>query len=1069
LIKRKKIRITLISLLVVALILPQMVFASSTEDIWQSQIQDLKSEANLHNKLSTMTPEEDLHTIYQKLDKMSPNLDSNTKDIKNLNRFNSFQDFRQSYRKDHGIQSQNVKAVDLQKVKDRGILLKVKDGESFDASSLGVKPANIYAKLEKENYRLISVHDEVDYHKKLAEIRKNSNVLTAEPNFLRNTTYVPADPQYEKQWYLDQIDMSEAWDINKGSSDVTIAVLDSGVNGDHPDLEGRVLPGYDFANNDSDPSDDNGHGTHIAGMIAANSDEIGMAGIDLNAKILPVKIMNEYGRGSVVDAVAGIYYAVDQGADVINMSYGTSQSSTIEEEALWEAYNQGIVLVAAAGNEASSQWSYPASYVPVIGVAATGEDDDITDFSNYGHWIDITAPGEDIYSTKYTGGYESGSGTSFSAPIITGLAGLLKAEHPQWTPYEIEWALESGADRRDGTEWNIYDGYGRANAYGALTSNLPSSQQDASNVRSGVEALEIDETTQEKIELPMDVDWFQFNVNESSTVSVDLENVPEQLDLVGILSKYDGEVLIDRQVIDNNGASEDEKLTIDADPGTYYFTVYDYYNHWSKDAYDINVSLGGGPVDYDTELTVEEEPNDTIDTANKLPFRSMGGGYFQTYEDYDVFEVDLPYSGDIVITSATDSYAYLNDPAAILADADGDIVDFSDVGAGDDGELKYTVETFENIKSGKYYVIMANLQGYSDLESPYIFDIGYSGDIIGEIPIPEASADSGTYYEPISVELTSQDDAEIKYTLDGTTPGKNNGTSYTDSIKMKDDTTLKAVAIKDGYVSNVASYTYSIEQITVNSPSADPPSGDYNQPIEVALSSNQQDVDIMYTVDRSTPDINRGTLYEKPISIDETTVVKAIAVNGRVTSSVSTFTYDYESKPKFPDVNRYETQIQFLAERGIIKGHQDGTFQPKDNVTRLQAVQMILNEMGIAVEKSNVPDPGFKDIQPGNYGFKAVAVASDLGFIKGKDNGTFDAYGSLTRGQMAAILVTAYDLKSTYPREFSDIPEGEWPYDVVSKLAANNITQGYSDNTFRPFTKMSREHFSVFLYNYLTL
>ena len=125
--------------------------------------------------------------------------------------------------------------------------------------------------------------------------------------------------------------MTRAWDLNQGSPDVTIAVLDSGVNANHPDLQGRVLSGYDFVNQDYDASDDNGHGTNVAGIIASNADTIGMTGIDFHAKILPVKVSNQNGMGSTLDAVSGIYYAIEQGADVINMSYGGYRYSALKK------------------------------------------------------------------------------------------------------------------------------------------------------------------------------------------------------------------------------------------------------------------------------------------------------------------------------------------------------------------------------------------------------------------------------------------------------------------------------------------------------------------------------------------------------------------------------------------------------------------------------------------------------------------------------------------------------------------------------------------------------------------
>ena len=174
-----------------------------------------------------------------------------------------------------------------------------------------------------------------------------------------------------------------------------------------------------------------------------------------------------------------------------------------------------------------------------------------------------------------------------------------------------------------------------------------------------------------------------------------------------------------------------------------------------------------------------------------------------------------------------------------------------------------------------------------------------------------------------------------------------------------------------------------------------------------------------------------------------------------------------ENKTSFPDVTLYQTQIEYLVDKGIIQGFPDGTFKPTNNVTRLQAVQMILNGLGVDVENYNAPDPGFDDVNPNSYGYEYIAAAVDIGFIKGKADNTFDASGNLTRAQLAVILVSAYDLEGTYDGGFSDVPEGHWAHEVIGTLAANGIVQGYPDNSYKPNEAVSRQHYSVFLYNVL--
>lgn len=169
----------------------------------------------------------------------------------------------------------------------------------------------------------------------------------------------------------------------------------------------------------------------------------------------------------------------------------------------------------------------------------------------------------------------------------------------------------------------------------------------------------------------------------------------------------------------------------------------------------------------------------------------------------------------------------------------------------------------------------------------------------------------------------------------------------------------------------------------------------------------------------------------------------------------------------FKDVKQYQDEIEFLTSLGVIKGYDGGYFKPSDKIKRIQAVQMILREQNYELDEIEVTDPGFADLKPGEYGYKEVALAVELGFISGKTNSkgekVFDTYGTLTRGQMAKILSLAYGLNGEYNGNFVDVPKGDWVFDYVNVLAANQITTGYQDGSFRPSAQLSREHFALFM------
>jgi thermitase len=246
---------------------------------------------------------------------------------------------------------------------------------------------------------------------------------------------------------------------------VWIAIVDTGVQYDHPDLSGKVYLGYNFVDGNWDPYDLNGHGTHCAGIAAAVTDNgIGIAGMAPNASILAVKVLDANGSGTLDNVASGIEYAADAGANVISLSLGGPSGSTTLQNAVDYAWNKGAVLVAAAGNNGSSAPTYPAYYSNVISVAATDSNDNKPSWSNYGSWVDVAAPGVNIYSTYPTNRYAYLSGTSMATPHVSGLAALLAAQGR--TNSQIRAAIQNTADPIAGT--GTYWKYGRINAANAV-------------------------------------------------------------------------------------------------------------------------------------------------------------------------------------------------------------------------------------------------------------------------------------------------------------------------------------------------------------------------------------------------------------------------------------------------------------------------------------------------------------------------------------------------------------------------------------------------------------------------
>lgn len=257
-------------------------------------------------------------------------------------------------------------------------------------------------------------------------IRGMPGVSSAEPNRYWRLADFAKDPMEPEQWAPEKLRARYAWNKATGSG-VVVALIDTGVDHTHPDLAGRVLRGRNFTtDNSSDTMDRHGHGTHCAGIISASAGNgVGVVGTAPAAYILPVKVIGDNGLGKTDHIVAGIRWAVDNGAKVLSLSFGSNESSSAINKELERAWTRGVVVVAAAGNNNNSTKFYPAAYERAIAVAASTRDDLKASFSNYGSWVDVSAPGVQVLSTKPGGLYRTMSGTSMAAPHVAGLAAIL--------------------------------------------------------------------------------------------------------------------------------------------------------------------------------------------------------------------------------------------------------------------------------------------------------------------------------------------------------------------------------------------------------------------------------------------------------------------------------------------------------------------------------------------------------------------------------------------------------------------------------------------------------------------
>lgn len=409
----------------------------------------------------------------------------------------------------------------------------------------------------------------------LSEYLKDSNVEYAEPNFIYSICSLPNDPYFSKQWALNQsndvdIDAPEAWDLETGIKNIVIAVVDSGIDYNHPDLKDNVwinkneipgnnidddgngfvddVMGWNFTGNNNDPLDELGHGTHCSGIIGAvGNNSIGISGVCWNCSIMPVKVFGSSGSATLGIIIRGIKYAADNGANVISMSWGSSGESQLLKYAIDYAYSKGVVLVGGAGNEYSSHKFYPAAFDNVISVAAIDKDNFKADFSNYGAWVDVASPGVDIYSTmptyhvtlndppySLTMDYSYASGTSMACPNVAGVVGLILSKNPALNQEEVKTLIRSTASKVGS---DTYIGTGNVNSYNCVKNN----SAPVANLDSSLDDKEIEKTVEIRgtaagITFQKYNIYMGFGVYPESWNLVYTSNIPVEDDMLSLLN-----------------------------------------------------------------------------------------------------------------------------------------------------------------------------------------------------------------------------------------------------------------------------------------------------------------------------------------------------------------------------------------------------------------------------------------------------------------------------------------------------------------------------------------------------
>ncbi len=350
------------------------------------------------------------------------------------------------------------------------LLVKPRPGLSESEFEKIIKPSGgrQVGKIQGIDVRIIQLPAQASEKAVEALLKHNKHLKFVERDFILKSGLTPSDPYLANAWHLPKIGVNSAWDLSQGQN-VTIAILDSGVDGTHPDLAAKMVPGWNFYDNNADTTDVYGHGTQVAGAAAAiTGNALGVASPAGAAKIMPIRVTNLTGGGYTSMMASGLIWAADRGVRVANLSFQAAGGISVVQTAAQYMKNKGGLVVTAAGNTGTDLSAYYAASPTNIVVSATGSLDTLPVWSSYGVFVDVAAPGLGIWTTAMGGTYYNPSGTSFATPVTAGVVAMMMAANPKLDPDTVEKLLFSTAVDLGSAGFDIYYGNGRVDAAAAV-------------------------------------------------------------------------------------------------------------------------------------------------------------------------------------------------------------------------------------------------------------------------------------------------------------------------------------------------------------------------------------------------------------------------------------------------------------------------------------------------------------------------------------------------------------------------------------------------------------------------
>ncbi|OXM86393.1 S8 family peptidase [Paenibacillus rigui] len=801
---------------------------------------------------------------------------------------------------------------------------------------------------------------------------------------------VADDPFGEKQSYLQQIHVNEAWDVAKGNTNIIIAVVDTGVDLSHPDLQPNLINGINLISPKLLPRDDNGHGTNVAGVLAAatNNDK-GVSGILWNAKIMPIKALESDGSGGEAKLGEGIRYAVDHGAKIVVLSLGLNKYSTYMSDIVKYAEDHDVLLVAATGNE-GNRVKYPAAYPTVLAVGGMTAERTADNRSNTGPEVDLVAPW-DVFTTALGGSYEYKDGTSMAAPQVAAVAALAWSKYPDFKAYQIRQLLRQTADDLGSPGWDASTGYGLLRADRALSEMPLLDMYEPNNRKDQAKPVSISKTISASFSGGSDQDWFAFDASYNGTVRITFQQESGQSITV---QHTDASGAFTSQTV---GPGEAAVLPV------------------TKGRSYLQLQLGNrnfkGEAAYQmtTSFDIYRDPfedNDKQYKASVLPSRSQTiKGTFHQQNDQDWFEFRVMQSGTLNIRLSTDTARI--DPVLFVQKQGEKSVTIDD---GEDGASENL--QLSEVFPGSYYIKVSNVKEYPyPVTGEYYLTIEYDAKQI------DPNEPNNRSYQATTVSLNTEydglmdkaDDVDwFQFPLSGDSLVQVDVSDIPSGIEM-------GATLYDGSmrpITNSSSgYALQLRQRLGT--------GNYYLKLGASGAFDHHMYRLIVGVKPLVggyADINGHWAMDNILAMSDKQVINGyddytFRPNHAITRAEATTLLSRAlnlSKQKgiyytdlAPDHWAYP-YIARAAQSGIVDGYPDGSFAPDQPVSRMEMISMIakgLNKTG----KRRGANP-FTDVDDNYWGTPILKQMKAEGWIDGYADGSFRPDQQASRAEFVSML-----------------------------------------------------------------